>query len=289
MHISAFDTPNVLAGKAIVPGLVTLEDIENAREDWGEDSPLWTSRILGQFPDTMENTLITISMVTNAGQGEWTPAEMAGIDPDEPEEIGADLARYGSDESVFVCRRGIIAHDMEAFGAEALGSTGIMTAAGRLKNFILKHYDSRKKPMKVRCDAVGLGGGVPDRLRELQKIGELPRTIQIIDMNAGSKAANDKKYYQADAEWYDGLALRFKNEAAIGPVFSHKRVIGQLSGRKYTVLSDGRYKLESKEEIRKRGGKSPDYGDAIAMAFAPDKGPLKKAPAPVGVGTSYWR
>jgi hypothetical protein len=47
-------------------------------------------------------------------------------------------------------------------------------------------------------------------------------------------------------------------------------------------------KLESKEEIRKRGGKSPDYGDAIAMAFAPDTGPIRKAPTPVGVGVTGW-
>jgi hypothetical protein len=164
-----------------------------------------------------------------------------------------------------------------------------MYAAGRLKNFICKHYDKAKPPMTVRCDAVGLGGGVPDRLRELQKTGEMPRSVRIIDMNAGSKPRNDKKYYQADAEWYDGLAMRFKNEAAIGPVFAHKRVVGQMSGRKYTVLSDGRYKLESKEEIRKRGGKSPDYADAIAMAFATDKGPLKKAPTPVGGGVTMWQ
>jgi len=35
------------------------------------------------------------------------------------------------------------------------------------------------------------------------------------------------------------------------------------------MRSDGRFELEPKHEVRKRGGRSPDWGDAIAMCFAP--------------------
>lgn len=187
-----------------------------------------------------------------------------------------------------MARRGPLAFDCEAFGAKDLGSTGIMYAAGRLANFIRKLWSDQDPPMIVKCDAVGLGGGVPDRLRELQKTGELPRNVQIYDMNAGSKPKNEKKYYQCDVEWYDGLAMRFKRDNAYGPVFARKPVMGQLPGRKYTVMSDGRYRLESKDDIRKRGGKSPDWADAIAMAYAESGGVIRKAPSPVGVGMSAW-
>lgn len=295
-HISAFDTPNLQGNGIVIPGLVTEEDVENAKEDWGEESPLYVARILGRFPDVMEDTLITISMVERAGQGIWTPDEMAQEDPNEQTEIGADFARYGSDENVFIARRGRLAFDWDSFGATALGRTGVMTAAGRLKRFIEKHYQAHKeatritgKRMVVRCDAVGLGGGVPDRLRELQIEGNLPRDIEIIDMNAGSKAQDPNRYYDAGTEWWAGLADRLKEERAYGPVFAQKRALAQLTRRKYHVLSDGRMKLESKEEMRKRGLPSPDWGDAIAFAYAESKGPERVAPAPIGVGRSYWR
>lgn len=295
-HISAFDTPNLQGQGVVIPGLVTEEDVENAKEDWGEDSPLYVARILGRFPDVMEDTLITISMVERAGQGTWTEEEMAQEDPEEPIEIGADFARYGSDENVFIARRGRLAFDWESFGASALGNTGVMTAAGRLKNFIMKHYEAHKqatrktgKRMLVKCDAVGLGGGVPDRLRELQNEGQLPRDIEIIDMNAGAKPNNPNKYYDAGTEMWVGLADRLKEDRAYGPVFAQKRVLAQLTGRKYQVLSDGRIKLESKEDMKKRGLHSPDWGDAICFAYAEVKTIPTVAPTPVGVGRSYWR
>ena len=46
-------------------------------------------------------------------------------------------------------------------------------------------------------------------------------------------------------------------------------LIGQLTGRKYAIMSDRKVKLESKEKL----AKSPDKADALAMSFAPETGP----------------
>jgi hypothetical protein len=80
---------------------------------------------------------------------------------------------------------------------------------------------------------------------------------------------NPKKYDDASTEWWHGLADRLKYDNAFGPVFAIKKVQGQLTARKYHILSDGRTKLESKDDMKKRGLKSPDWGDALAMAYAP--------------------
>lgn len=285
-HISAFDTPNFQGKGIVVPGLVTPEDVEDAKADWGEDSPLYIARVRGRFPDVMENTLITISVCEKAGNGDWTDTEMAETDPDEPVEIGADLARYGSDENVFIGRRGRLAYAWDSFGSAALGRTGVMAAAGRLVQFAEKLGMDRIS--KIKCDAVGLGGGVPDRLRELQDEGRLPAHIQIIDMNAGAKAERPEKYDDAGTEWWGTLADRMKADMAFGPVFAQKRALAQLTRRKYKYLSKGNIKLESKDEMKKRGLNSPDWGDAIAMAFAEASLP-EGTPLPIGVGGSYWR
>jgi hypothetical protein len=54
-----------------------------------------------------------------------------------------------------------------------------------------------------------------------------------------------------------------------GVIFGNKRLIGDLSSRRWRMRSDGRWELEPKAEILKRGGRSPDWGDAAAMCYAP--------------------
>jgi hypothetical protein len=60
-----------------------------------------------------------------------------------------------------------------------------------------------------------------------------------------------------------------RDRRAGGEVFKRKRVISELTSRKRRMRSDGRYELEPKHEAQKRGARSPDWGDAIAMCFAP--------------------
>ena len=60
-----------------------------------------------------------------------------------------------------------------------------------------------------------------------------------------------------------------RDQRAGGEVFRNKRVIGELTSRKRRMRSDGRYELEPKREAQKRGARSPDWGDAVAMCFAP--------------------
>ena len=65
----------------------------------------------------------------------------------------------------------------------------------------------------------------------------------------------------------------------------------ELTSRRYRYLSDGRMKLETKEEMRKKGLKSPDWGDAIAMAYAGVKERPKINVRPVMdlTSASRWR
>jgi len=269
-NISAFDTPNVQQRKKVIPGLVTLEDVEDAKDDWGEDSPLYIARIGGRFPETMEDTLIGLLQVEQAGQGEWTQDEMDRIDAAEPVEIGMDAARYGADKNVIIARRGRLAMAADEFGRESLGRTGVMAAVGRLLQFIDRH-GLMSQLSKIKADAVGLGGGIPDRLRELQQEGKIPRHVEIVDINAGGKPLNPAKYQDQATEQWAGLGDMIKQDLAFGPVFKNRNVVGQLTRRKYKVTSDGRMKLESKDEMKHRGLKSPDWGDALSMTYAETK------------------
>ncbi len=246
-HISAFETPNVVAGEIVTPGLICAEDIEDAREDWGEESPIYQARILGQFPQQLEDTLIAISWVEVAG----AETELRPEDRGKPVEVGADIARFGSDESVFVARRGGFAFDIDT-----VSKFDLMEVTGRLLNFARSHGAT-----VLKVDETGMGGGVVDRLRELG--------VSVAGMNAGSRAYEPERFVNAGTEWWWNLKTSLKAGGLYGPVFADKKLLGQLTGRKYRVRSDGRIILEPKDEMKKRGLKSPDRGDAIAMAISP--------------------
>jgi hypothetical protein len=66
-------------------------------------------------------------------------------------------------------------------------------------------------------------------------------------------------------------------------------MIGDLSCVKYKVDGHGRIRVESKDDIKKRIGHSPDDGDAVVLAFAPAKGRPQAVPVITIDGNSTWR
>ena len=62
-------------------------------------------------------------------------------------------------------------------------------------------------------------------------------------------------------------ALREKLRKGELSICSSDRLISQLSTRRYSVNSDGKIVLERKESMKKRGLKSPDIADALALAL----------------------
>lgn len=266
-HISAFDTPNLVANgirsaddlpdgniaesqEVVIPGLVTLQDVLDARVDWGVDSFEWQARIGGQFPRNLRDSLIMPSWVTRAAASE--------VLPNGPVEVGVDVARYGADETVFVARSGDCAF---AIANYARGDT--MKTTGRLVDF------SRTVGADViKIEDQGVGVGVYDRLREMQQAGQFPKACRIVAITPTERAADPRRYADRTTEYWAQLADLLKDGVVGGPVFKHRKVHNQLISRPYRYDSAGVMKLMPKDEMRRQKRKSPDYADAIVFAFA---------------------
>jgi len=243
IHISAFDSPNLKVGKIVRPYLVTPEWAEEKRLKWGEDNPLWYSRVLGEFPEQGDDTLIPLAWIETAQQ-RWQT-----IPPGEPIELGVDVARYGTDTTVIISRQGSRAEVITQLrGQDTMEVTGAVINALR---------ETEAKVAKV--DVVGLGAGVADRLKE--------QRYPVREMNAGEAAQDKERFVNKRAEWYWALRERFQvGDIAIPP---DDELASQLASLKYKFDSRGRVQIESKEEMRKRGLPSPDKADALMLAFAP--------------------
>ena len=239
VQIGASDTPNVSHERVVVPGMITLEDIADRKEEWGEDSPLYVGSVLGRFPENLDDVVVPLWAATEAAKRELTP--------DGPTVIGCDVARYGHDKTVVIRRDGPVARIVwRARGHDTMKTAGF-----------LKAYCDENEIEALVVDDTGVGGGVVDRLKE----SRLKRT-RLVPFVAGGSALGDKYFVNRVAEvWW---AMRKRYLSGDLDTDDDVALIGQVSSRKFEWASDGRIRLESKRDMHR----SPDEADALAMTFA---------------------
>src|SRR5882672_7800188 len=239
LRLSAEDHPNVREGRIVVPGAVTREWIaEREQEYGGRESGLYRARVRGLWPEEGDDVLIPLSLV-EAAQKRW-------VEPQPGAKlacVGCDIARYGQDETVIfsIFEGGIVSRPSVRHGQNLMETAGQLKALGALS---------------LGVDDAGLGGGVTDRLKE--------QGVSVKACIGGSAAREDGKFVNARAEmWW---ALREALKAGDLALPDDRKMAADLSNVKVAYDSRGRIKLESKDDIKRRLGRSPDRGDALAIA-----------------------
>ncbi len=219
------------------PYLTTRRWVKEKYLEWGLGHPLWESRVLGNFPLQSEDALLSLSWLEQAklrteGDGElWA---------------GLDVAGPGEDETVLCVRRGPRIILLRAWaGRDARGD--VLAA--------LLPYKSQLK--KVNVDSVGIGYYMAQHLRD--------HGLPVAEINVGQSSREDGKYSNRKAELYWSFRLR----AICGDLagLTDEKTIAQLAGIRYSHNSRGQIVIESKEDARKRGVKSPDRAEAVMLAF----------------------
>ena len=229
--------------------LVDPRNNEKIALKYGKDSDIYRVRVLGKFPKSEPDSLIPLSRIENAVA---RPIEY----PEAYEiiEIGADIARFGDDETTIYSRIGTIIRE-EAF----LRKRDLMTVTGTIVNIIQKYHDT--KTVLVNIDDTGLGGGVTDRLKELVEQGIIK--AEITGVNNGSRALENDKYMNVGTEmWF------FMREWLLtGTIPNDSDLAAQLSSRKYKFSSTGKNIVEPKEQMKTRSLPSPDRADGSILSL----------------------
>lgn len=255
-HISAYDVPNVVEDEEVFPGLCTKGWVESRKEAWGEGSPMWTSRVLGDFPDVDDFSLVPLSWF-EAAVARWHSLNETNGWKTEIN-IGADVARLGEDRTIFA-----IAHeDLGVREIERKPKSDTMETTGSIIR-AMEDYAAQN----VRIDADGIGAGVYDRLCEIY--GDYARDY-VCEMRGGMRSELDPaRYRNRRAEWYWTLRERLdpRSDAPLA-LPPDDKLRGQLTSIRWKTDSQGRIGIESKDDMRARGMKSPDEADAVAYAVA---------------------
>lgn len=244
IKISAFDTPNVIAGEVKIPGLVTHTDIERIRSKYGEDSDVYRVRVLGDFPKADADTLIGVGEVADA------MAREVKVIPQWEKKMGVDVARYGDDRSAIVVR-----HNDKVIRKEIYAQQDTMAIAGLALKIAKEEY---VLPQNIFVDVIGVGAGVADRMKE--------QGWRVTEVNVTDAAEDGEKYANKRCELYNWVK-EWLPKADLPDDDDYY----ELALIKYKFNSRGQMILESKEDMRKQSVSSPDVADALALTFARPK------------------
>jgi hypothetical protein len=249
--ISVFDTP-VYTGEdvheALLDSLTSAEWVDERKIEYGTTAPLDVARVLGEFPDLSDDTLIHPKWIREAQE--------RSLKRTRKPHLGIDVARFGQDETVIMQRQGGWARVAWAgHKRSTMETTGHIVRVKKQLNAEPGLNDF----VTMAVDADGLGACVYDRLRELgHDVGEI---------RGGRPAMKPGDFVNARSEWFWNLRERFEaGEIDIDP--TDDKLAAQLGAIKWTMVSKGQIQVETKDQMRARGLPSPDRADALAYAFA---------------------
>lgn len=230
-------------------------DIKWAAEQiatYGRDDPWVMSYILGRFPESSINTLLSVDEVEDAMNRNLRIEEYEFAQ----KRLGVDVARFGYDSNVIFPRQGLRAHNYV-----------------ELRN--VRSHDIAARVMSAKakwgCELElvdgtgGFGSGVVDSMIQA---GAAPMEIHF------SSKAIDNRYYNKRAEMWMEMAEWVKRGGVLPRCNKLKR---QLTAPTYSFKS-GKFILESKDQLRERLGFSPDHADALALTFALPDQPSRQSP-----------
>lgn len=210
---------------------------------YGADSDEARVEVYGQFPKTGERQFISRAMVEDAANRVLTNYDYKS----ESLIMGVDVARFGDDKSVIAFRAG---RDARTIPAQIYSGLDNMQLVEKIEQAIYKY-----NPDYICVDG-GAGAGVIDRLKQLG--------YKIHEVLFGS-SSSEPQYFDHRTELY----ARLRDWLLTGAIDNSQDLKSGLTNpEKELIGRESKEKLESKEKMKKRGIKSPDHADALALTFA---------------------
>lgn len=245
--ISAFDTPAFTkepVSERLLERLTSKQWVAERKKRWGENSPVYKSKVLGEFSEITDDTVFTPAMISQAVLNDLSSkATVKG-------RYGYDVARLGADENVIYHNRNGYVRLVARWG-----KLDTMKSVGEFRRFT---GNNRRLCPPTLIDATGLGAGVYDRLSELE--------FPVRPFNGGEQAYVSTKFKNRRAEAY--WNAREMCEAGLVDIEAEDTDLqAELMEVHFVIDSGGRIQLEKKEDIAARLGRSPDRADAFVMSL----------------------
>lgn len=222
-------------------GVLSDEEINAIKQEIEPEE--FRQEMLCDFSASNFNVLIPIDLVSNAVDKHINESDYRH----SPLIFGLDVARFGNDSSCLCIRRGKVVYQLHRF--KGLDNMDLASQIAFLIN--------DKRPDAVFVDS-GRGEGVIDRLKQLGM-------LNIIEVNFGSSPINSERYLNKRAEMWAEIRNFLKDG---GTLPNDSDLKTELTAVEYSITEQGKLKLESKEKIKEKIGRSTDGADSLALTFA---------------------
>jgi hypothetical protein len=250
---------HVTLSEAIAAGRISQEWADQRRKQWGESSAIYQNRVLGEFADSGEDSVIPLSWVEKANE-RFLACDGLG---DGKLSYGVDPARYGEDKTTIARLVGRVLEQLKYYAKQ-----DTMQTVGRVTSQI-------NQEIPVAVDVIGIGAGVVDRLRELKYN---VRAVNVSE-NATMKDSSGEVGFvnlRSQIWWMMREALDPENPDAIA-LPPDDILTGDLTAPGWKYTSKGKIQVESKDEIRVRIGRSTDGADAFGLSLYAGLAPIPRS------------
>ena len=236
MTVSCLDSPSV-----------TPKFLTDMADKYGVDSNVYRVRVLGQFPTQSDDVLLPLYLLEEATKRDVVAS------PTMPCVWGIDVARFGGDRSAIAKRQGnVLLEPIKTYqGRDLMEMAGIVMAEYEACPYMLR-------PKAMYIDAIGIGAGLADRLRELDMPAIAISVSETASLKDRFNRLRDELFWNA-REWFEARDVHMPEDATL---------MQELSGIRYKYLSSGKLKVEGKDEMKRRGQRSPDVADAFVLTFS---------------------
>lgn len=224
---------------------------------------LFKKKVLGEFPDEDEDSLITTNMLEKAFEryDSMTEEERDKYINSQKLRVGVDIAGMGRDMNVIIKRAGHLVFDIEVItkSSERIH----MEMAGHIVNMEQRY---RSLNPQFFIDTIGEGAGVFSRIKEqLNCVVSAKATRKSKHLTDSTKNLTFENmrayiYWMIREALQNGMAIKRNNQ-----------LLEELTQTKYEFTSNGNIKIEDKDKIKERIGRSPDLSDALALSFYPER------------------
>lgn len=225
---------DVLERAGLLPD-VLKDEMES---DKANDPDLYAHKWLGEPLAQSDSAII--------GRGAALAAMQRTVEGDGATIVGVDVARMGGDRTVLWKRKGLKTVEHKVYAKLRTNEV-----ADKVKEFV--DFD---KTIEIKVDDTGVGGGVTDNL--------MADGYNVIPVNFGGEASDKDKYPNWISEaWFHMASVM--SEAELPQI---DELLMELSSRLWKQDNKGKRRVESKDDYKKRGFRSPDLADACIICYA---------------------
>ena len=251
INLSCLESPNVIEGREVIPGVCSAKWVERMRERYRPDEPMWIAKVLGQLPSTSIDSVISAELYDFCKTND--PLRWNG----RFGSIGVDPARFGDDSMVVD-----VMESGRPLETVIIPSCDAPTGCSHVMMALQRHFPDGQVPIVVDCD--GLGGPFLDILRQM-----IPDKMQcqFIEFHGCSTdkdlVGDDYHNLRAEASFYAQSRMKDGSIKMDEDEWTREEAIEE----KFSINLRGKIQIEDKDEIKDRLGRSPDRWDARKLAI----------------------